>query len=86
MRRISMAVVLLVVIVLGSTGLLRAQAEGAGTITGTVRDDSGAVVPGADVAVTNEQTGLNRTGVSNDQGAFRFAALPVGLYSLSVES
>lgn len=85
MRRISMAVVLLVVIVLGSTGLLRAQAEGAGTITGTVRDDSGAVVPGADVAVSNEQTGLNRTGVSNDQGAFRFAALPVGLYSLSVE-
>ena len=85
MRRISMAVVMLVAIVLASTGGLRAQGEGSGTITGTVRDDSGAVVPGADLLVANEATGLRRTGISNEQGAFTFAALPVGLYNLSVE-
>ena len=50
-----------------------------------MRDDSGAMVPGADIAVANEETGLSRSGISNDQGAFRFAALPVGLYNLSVE-
>ena len=85
MRRSSMAVIMLVAIVLASAGGLRAQAEGSGTITGTVRDNSGAVVPGADLAVANEATGLRRTGISGEQGAFTFAALPVGLYNLSVE-
>ena len=63
---------MLVAIVLASTGGLRAQAEGSGTIAGRVLDDSGAVVPGADVEAVNEATGLRRTGISNDQGVFSF--------------
>ena len=39
-----------------------------GTITGTVADSTGGVVPGATVVATNTATGIAGTGVSNQQG------------------
>ena len=48
-------------------------------------DGSGAAVPGATVNATEANTGTVRTGVSNEQGLFRMAALPPGRYTLSIE-
>src|SRR5690242_10839852 len=54
-------------------------------ITGTVRDPSGAVVPGASVTATNEATGVNYKQNTTDAGLYAFPALPVGTYTISVE-
>ena len=56
-----------------------------GTILGTVRDESGAVVRGAKVTVDQVSTGLTRTETTNEVGEYLFAQLPVGEYTLSVE-
>ena len=57
-----------------------------GTLTGVVRDASGAVVTNATVTVTNSATSDTRKAMTSDQGAYRFDALPSGLYSLSVSA
>ena len=56
-----------------------------GQITGTIKDATGAVVPGAKVTVTSQQTGFTRDTVSNGSGDYSFALLPVGVYSVSAE-
>jgi hypothetical protein len=56
-----------------------------GTILGTVKDASGGVVAGATVTVHNTETGQGRSLPSGADGAYRFAALPVGHYDVSVE-
>ena len=53
------------------------------TITGTVTDASGSVVPNAAIALTNPATGQTRDTVSNAVGAYRFANVGVGTYTLS---
>ena len=55
------------------------------TILGTVRDASGAVVPGAMVTAKNVDTGLTRTANTETDGSYRFSALPVGNYEVDVE-
>lgn len=55
-----------------------------GSIVGTVTDQTGAVVPRATVSVTNEQTGLRRESVTDDQGRYTFQNLPEGRYSVSL--
>ena len=57
-----------------------------GTILGNVKDPSGAVVVGAMVTAQNVETGTSRSIVTNETGAYRLAALPVGHYDLKVES
>jgi hypothetical protein len=52
---------------------------GTSNITGTVRDTSGAVVPGATVTAKNDATGVTGTQTTNDSGLYAFTALPVGL-------
>src|SRR5215468_12427523 len=53
-----------------------------GGLRGSVRDAGGAVVPGVEVALTNEATSLSRTTVTNDSGEYSFAALEPGSYGL----
>src|SRR6266704_1825590 len=55
-----------------------------GTITGTVTDPSGAVVPGVSVTVVNDRTGASRTTTTNDQGSFSFPELDAGTYTMTV--
>src|SRR5437868_4245648 len=55
-----------------------------GSVTGTVTDQSGAVVPGAQVTVTNEATGLKRQAASDASGFYRVLDLPQGSYSVEV--
>src|SRR5712691_10827124 len=57
-----------------------------GTILGTVKDPSGAVVPRATVTAQNVETGTSRSISTDETGAYRLAALPVGHYDLRIES
>ncbi|HVH56260.1 MAG TPA: TonB-dependent receptor [Vicinamibacterales bacterium] len=54
-------------------------------ISGTLKDQSGAVLPGVTVTAKNEATGLTRTIVSGNDGQYRLPALPPGEYSLTAE-
>ena len=56
-----------------------------GDIRGTVTDATGAVLPGANITVTNVDTGVGRTGMSDSQGNFRFFLLPPAVYEVKVE-
>ena len=56
-----------------------------GEIRGTVRDNSGGVVPGVTVTATNTQTGFQRTDTTNPEGTYVFPSLPIGRYTVSAE-
>src|SRR5437899_3437454 len=63
-----------------------AQSQAAnGSIEGTVTDSSGAVLPGVTVTVTNLDTGLERTIVTNEKGLYRAPLLPLGTYRVVAE-
>ncbi|MFN0170355.1 MAG: TonB-dependent receptor domain-containing protein [Bryobacteraceae bacterium] len=68
-------------------GYLSAQAQdSSGSITGTVKDPSGAVIGDAKVRVNNPDTGFAREGRTNESGLYRFAFLPIGSsYTVRVE-
>jgi hypothetical protein len=59
------------------------QATASGTIQGTVTDNSGAVVVGAEVTAVHKATGTARTTLTGGTGAFRFDLLPVGNYNIT---
>ena len=56
-----------------------------GTIVGTTRDSSGAVVPGVTVTVTNVRTGETFTSTTNDVGAYAFNALFPDSYTIHAQ-
>ncbi|MBI3951319.1 MAG: TonB-dependent receptor [Acidobacteria bacterium] len=56
-----------------------------GTITGTVSDPNGEVLPEVQVTVQNVKTGLTRTMATDAQGNYRAPLLPVGSYMISAE-
>ena len=56
------------------------------TLTGVVTDPSGSVVPNAKVLLRDIGSGSERQTVSNSQGYFTFASVPVGTYSVTVEA
>ena len=57
-----------------------------GDLVGTVLDKSGAVVPGAEVEVTNSLTGVKYETKANESGEYRFNNLPVGTYAVSASA
>lgn len=56
-----------------------------GSISGTLTDPSGAVIPGATVIVTNVAQGVMNKTTTDDKGVYTFPSLPVGTYDLKVE-
>src|SRR5262245_15789838 len=48
------------------------------TISGTVHDSSGAVLPGASVTIVNQETGISRTTITNETGRYSAPALGLG--------
>lgn len=54
-----------------------------GSISGTVRDTTGAAVSGAAISIRNVETGATRTLTSDGEGRYAAPSLPVGLYSVS---
>jgi hypothetical protein len=55
------------------------------TITGTVNDTSGAVLPGVSVVATNTETGTKYETVTTETGNYTLVQLPVGSYELTAE-
>lgn len=84
MNRPHHALLLCAFLAVGLTSVLWGQSP-TGTITGTVKDPSGALVPGAKVEVTNTSTGISRSTASDAVGNFQFPLLNPGTYRLTVE-
>ncbi len=76
----------LVIAIAASFAASAAAQSATGSIEGVVSDQSGAVLPGVTVTVTQSQTGLSRSAVSDDQGIFRVPLLPVGAYEVSARA
>ena len=62
--------------------LVRAQVTA--DLSGWVKDQSGATVPGANVVVKSTETGISRNTSTNQNGRYQFVALPVGHYEVRV--
>jgi hypothetical protein len=60
----------------------RAQVGSTAQINGTVRDESGGVLPGVDVTAVQTDTGFRRTVITDTDGAFTLTSLPIGPYRL----
>src|SRR2546421_7632808 len=60
-----------------------AQTTTVGTISGTVRDEKGAVVPRAEVSIQRQDTGISRTVNTDDNGFYLAPSLPAGAYTVS---
>jgi hypothetical protein len=73
----------LLILVLHFPPAIWAQTERGAVLTGTVADQSGAVIAGATVTVTNA-AGVKKTTVSDDKGIYAFRGLEPGVYNLSV--
>ena len=73
------AIILLLLIPYIASG----QAVG-GRIAGSVKDASGAVVPGSSLVLTNVATGVSQSAISDESGVFNFPAVPIGDYELKV--
>ncbi len=84
--RLARRIILFAALLLLAIGLfigVDAQTSTVGSISGTVRDPTGAVVPGAQVVIQEERTGFARRVVSNDEGFYSAPSLPFGRYSVS---
>src|SRR5215471_13473273 len=73
-----------VVAVLFFVSILSAQGVRA-TIVGRVTDDTGAVLPGANITITNVGTNESRSVLSNDNGEYAIPQLAPGQYTLTAE-
>ncbi|HEX6125226.1 MAG TPA: carboxypeptidase-like regulatory domain-containing protein, partial [Pyrinomonadaceae bacterium] len=59
--------------------------QASGSLTGVVKDQNDAVIPGAAVTIRNSGTNLVRNVITNDEGRWTVTILPVGRYSLTIE-
>jgi outer membrane receptor protein involved in Fe transport len=78
---IARAIALLLLLGIASPAAAQQQL---GAIQGTITDQSGAVVPGVSVSVTNVATGVARSTISNAAGIYRVASLDPGRYEIDV--
>ena len=62
---------------------VHAQATATATIEGTVTDQTGATIAGAQVVAKSKATALTRTTSSSESGSYRFEQLPVGAYTVT---
>jgi hypothetical protein len=80
------AILLIIFVLSGSIFLPSMYGQATGSFSGTVVDKSGGNVPGATVTATAAATGLARTGKTDDAGHYLIPLLPVGGYTVRVES
>jgi outer membrane receptor protein involved in Fe transport len=57
-----------------------------GIVSGTITDSNGAVIPGAEVILTNTGTSVTRTSTTNSEGFYRFDAVNLGDYTINVNA
>ena len=67
------------IFLLSATGLL---AQAVGSVTGTVKDATQAVIPGAEVTITNQETGRTQIALTSDRGVYRVGNLLPGQYEV----
>ncbi len=82
--RVFLRVSLLAVLILSAGSAIMAQTTG--EIQGTVKDPSGALVPGANVTATSLATAEARTAQSGKDGDFEFTEMAIGHYAVTVEA
>jgi hypothetical protein len=75
---------LLLALLLGASVQVMAQATG--SISGSVTDEKGGLIPNATVTVRNVGTSETRTAQTDDSGRYRFESLPTGAYEVMVEA
>src|SRR5579863_4467286 len=73
---------LILLLTLSLSWNLNSQTVVGGSLTGIVTDEAGAVVPGVEVTLTNDATGVRFSTKSNDVGSYTFANLNPGRYTL----
>ena len=78
------AVILLIAAFSASGSFAFAQGSTTQTLSGTVVDTSGAVIPGADISAKHAGTGIVSTSVSNSEGLFSMPSMPIGTYTVTV--
>src|ERR1051326_5648097 len=78
MKRVLMCLLCMASVCVLSSGLVWAQATA--QISGSVKDPSGAVLPGVEITATQIDTGIARTTVTNETGSYVLANLPLGPY------
>ena len=84
--RLSLAIGLMAAVMFVATpAQLNAQFSPTGTLTGTVSDPSGGVLPGVSVTAKSTQTGLTQQTVSGGEGDWRIPGLPTGSYEIAFE-
>lgn len=71
--------------ILLSTGSVMAQGVGhSGTVTGTVTDNTGAIIPGATVSLSNPVSGYSRKAVTDANGQYTFSNVPYSNYHIVI--
>ncbi len=85
LNRIRIVLYGIAAVALLSTSALWAQAIFA-TLTGVVTDPSGAVVANAKITLRDAGSGSERNSVTDSQGFYTFASIPVGTYNLTIEA
>src|SRR5262245_12546464 len=84
-RRLTGALLTLALVITSLGTPIAAAQEARGTITGTVRDTSGGVIPGATVTITNKDMGTTISIVTNEVGFFQAPYLIPGIYIVNAE-
>ena len=84
MKRTTRALTAAFILLLLIPTLAAAQAGSTAQIAGTVKDDTGGVLPGVTITVTQTATSFTRTAVSDETGGYVLPNLPVGPYRLTV--
>src|SRR5262245_825920 len=84
MQRIARFGTLLALLALIFAGTAAAQ-NTSGAISGTITDTQGGVLPGVSLTVTNAETGVARSAVTEGDGRYRFGGLQPGRYDLKAE-
>jgi hypothetical protein len=74
----------MLLLLFASMAAFAGQSIRSGTITGTVKDQSGAIVPGASVVLRNAVTGYAQSAVTDGRGSFRLTNIPENPYQLTV--
>jgi len=83
-KRLGLAAIFLLILLLASTSMTRGQVRTTGQLGGTVLDPSGAAVSAATVTISQPATGFSQTVTVNDAGEYVFPALQPGAYQLKV--
>src|SRR5260370_42651095 len=84
MKRLAYLVLVGVLLLSLGSGNAFAQATASATIQGTVTDNSGAVVAGAQVVAKNKATDASRTTTTSDTGDYQVELLPARTYTVTV--